>query len=159
MTPSFGTDHHDSDTMETYLVSFGSDYKRIAHSVLGYWPELGQDAVLEVHATSKDEARDLTFALIGKEWCAIYGPTDPPGWEVLNLGSLADAVADPMPTDWTVGASVTVYAADKIDLNIEDIIGDLERDGAPPALTAGLSETLEFWRPVVSWVKREPSTP
>lgn len=140
--------------MNRYLVSFGGEYKRTAHPVLGFWPELGQDAVLEVWAYDKNEAREATFGMIDKHWCAIYGPTDPPGWEVLNLGLLADAVNDPKPTCWTVGVQMTLNADGTLELHLEDATGDLAAEEAPPDLVRDLDERLEFWSPTVGWGKR-----
>jgi len=145
--------------METYLVSFGSDYKRKPHPVLGYWPLLGDDAVLSVEADDKGEAREKVHALIGPAWCAIYGPTDSPGWDYRYLGSLYAAVKDPKPKDWTVGVSVTVDTDGKLTLNLEDLTLDLTSEGAALSVIADLEDRMTFWQPSVVWVKREPSTP
>ena len=139
---------------ETYLVSFGAVYKNAPHPVLGYWPELGDDAVLEVQATSMDEAREKVYALLGAAWCAVYGPTDPPGWEPLNLGSLAVAVADPKATSWTVGVQFTANADGTYELHVEDAADDLAEEGAPHSIVKALSDLTDWNRPEVSWVAR-----
>jgi hypothetical protein len=139
---------------ETYLVSFGSVYKRAPHPVLGYWPELGEDAVLEVQAKTDSAAREITHRLIGSAWCAIYGPTDPPGWEVLNLGSLEAAVQDPKPTSWTVGVQFTANADGTYELHVEDAADDLAFEGAPPSIVKALSDLTDYNEPEISWVVR-----
>jgi hypothetical protein len=137
-----------------YLVSFGSVYRYEPHPVLGYWPELGQDAVLEVFADSDLDARKATIDLIGSAWCAVYGPTNPPGWEALNLGTLEAAVEDPKPKSWTVGCQVTLNADGSLELHLEDVEGDLTEAGAPRALVAGFGERTQFYDPDIQWVKR-----
>lgn len=141
-------------SLQRYLVSFGSEYRRKAHPVLGYWPDLGHDKVLEVYATTEAEARELTFALIGREWCWLYGPDNPPGWDAESLGLLADAVNDPKPTCWTVGVQMTLNADGTLELHMEDATGDLAAEEAPPDLVRDLDERLEFWSPTIGWGKR-----
>jgi hypothetical protein len=135
-----------------YLVSFGSVYRYEPHPVLGYWPELGEDAVLWVYATDKDDARTKVFSLIGKEWCAIYGPTDPPGWKVLNLGSLEAAVQDPRPTSWTCGVQFTINADGTMELDLGDAPGLLGDDGCPLSVLNLLEEKLDYMTSTVGWV-------
>ena len=146
--------NHRGQVVEVYLVSFGTDYKREPHPVLGYWPELGEDAVLEVYAANDYDARVKVFELIDRNWCALYGPTNPPGWDALNLGSLEAAVKDPKPTSWTVGAQVTLNADGTVELHMEDVTVDLTEEGAPPTLVRTLDEILEHSRPEIVWADR-----
>lgn len=139
---------------ETYLVSFGSIYRRHPHPVLGFWPELGDDAVLEVKAKNDLGARARVYELIGSAWCAIYGPTQTLGWDAKNLGSLEDAVAEPRDTSWCVGVSITLNADGTFELNLEDAVGLLSDENAPPALVAALDEKLTYETPMVTWVRR-----
>jgi hypothetical protein len=140
------------EVAERYLVSFGGALRYEPHPVLGYWPELGEDAVLWVYATDKDDARTKVFSLIGKEWCAIYGPTDPPGWKVLNLGSLEAAVQDPRPTSWTCGVQFTINADGTMELDLGDAPGLLGDDGCPLSVLNLLEEKLDYMTSTVGWV-------
>jgi hypothetical protein len=142
------------EVAERYLVSFGSVYKYEPHPVLGYWPELGEDAVLEVWAESELGARTDTYNLIGPAWCAIYGPTEPPGWDYKNLGLLVDAVAEPRHASWTVGVQLTVNADGTLELHLGDVPVELDRSGAPAAVIAAFDEVLSHSRPSVRWVPR-----
>lgn len=148
-----GSDEREPE--ETYLVSFGGQYKHTPHAVLGYWPELGEDAVLEVQARDVTEARAITHNLIGPAWCAIYGPTDPPGWDYKNLGSLEAAVAEPRDSSWTVGVQLTVNADGTLELHVEDVTADLYAEGAPVAVVEAFDEITDRNRPSVRWVPRD----
>jgi hypothetical protein len=150
---TFGADD-DITVAERYLVSFGGVYKHEPHPVLGYWPELGEDAVLEVWAESELGARTDTYNLIGPAWCAIYGPTDPPGWDYKNLGLLVDAVAEPRHASWTVGVQLTVNADGTLELHVEDVTADLKDEGAPASVIEAFDEVLTHNRASVHWVPR-----
>jgi hypothetical protein len=139
--------------MTTFMVSFGSMYHTEPHPTLGFWPELG-DGVLTVEADDRFAARSLIFDLIGKAWCAIYGPDDPPSWGPANLGPLLDALDDPHPTSWTVGCQVTLNADGTLELHMEDVEGDLGEAGAPRGLVTDLGMRLQFYDPDIQWVKR-----
>jgi len=141
------------EVLQTFMVSFGSMYRTKAHPVLGFWPELAE-GVLTVEAEDTYEARDKTHALIGPAWCAVYDRDDPPGWHPPDLGPLADAVADPHPTSWTVGIQLTLNANGTYELHMEDAAADLALEDAPPALTAQLDKLLDDFVPSVRWGKR-----
>jgi hypothetical protein len=127
--------------METYKVSFGADYRRQVHPVLGFKPELA-DGVLTVEAENGYAAKLRVFELIGKQWCALYGPDSPPGWDAPDLGPLEEAVKNPGPKSWTVGVQFTVNGDGTFELHLDDLEVDLGRDGAPADLLRDVGHTL-----------------
>ena len=141
------------EVLQTFMVSFGSMYRTEAHPVLGFWPELA-DGVLTVEADDEANARQKIHEAIGAAWCWLYTPEHPPSWGPPDLGPLWAAVADPHPTSWTVGCSVTVNADGTLELNLEDVPGDLIEEGAPLSLVTRITDLMTVFQPSVRWGKR-----
>lgn len=128
--------------METYLVSFGSDYKRQAHPVLGFKPELGENAVLSLQAETSYAARLKVFELIGEQWCGLYGPESPPGWDYEVLTTLEDAVANPGPKEWVCGVQVIVGMDGSLELRLDDLDTELGEEQAPADLRRDIDHAM-----------------
>lgn len=141
--------------MTKFMVSFGSMYRTEPHPTLGFWPDLAE-GVLTVEAEDYHAAREAVHSLIGKEWCAVYGPDDPPGWGPPDLGPLKYAVLSEQarPSSWTVGVQLTLNADGTAELDLGDAPSLLDEEGAPPSVWGGLAETLTLNRPVLDWAPR-----